>query len=606
MITKIIYDIRKNLKINIDLQPSQDGIEYGMSTKFYPTGATENFIYSTRNIIQENYLPEDQLLREMQYLESAPPPFINSLLSSSVSKVTENPLSSITRVLVGAIPNITAAIYLPIMKESILDQLGILAETDKYTEKINAVINDIPEPSGFPEIQAIQKQKSFVNFKPYASGNSLATISEYNKIETTMADTTSDEPIISTMKTAGYQYISGDFDVDYYNKIIIPLETETVSDNLKSTITALSNFAGNPELGVIERNSHINKNTTIENNKYLYQGSSPLPTEQTKTVTIEGDHLINIENYRVVALLQPKTEKISEFVIITSGYPRTATYKELLQTKYYRNVVDSVNFYRPQIMSKAKSEQVITGHFVEVQTDIEVETFYPITKGSGKWGELSYLQHGLGMDTQEKIFESSKLLGGVIDIGDIQNTYAGYTIAQGTEVYDFFEYTKRAGINAVVDFTNELECKIETKTTQSSNTTIQPVGKNLSIRHIVSEKISPLSKDVDTQTFKGGGVQLKTFTWPTKKVKVSYGYGTTPKSINLESFVFYSESDIRLVAKNFNYLLDTIGTISLNFRGIASPSDISQFLGSNSYLIDKISYDFGQNTTTFECRGEIF
>ena len=108
MITKIIYDLKKLMKITLSLTPNENGSTDGSLVKFFPTGASENITYTTTDLSTDT-LPDEELTQSLYYIPEAPPPFINALLSNSVILDESGPYQTMVRLLVGVAPQLTAA-----------------------------------------------------------------------------------------------------------------------------------------------------------------------------------------------------------------------------------------------------------------------------------------------------------------------------------------------------------------------------------------------------------------------------------------------------------------------------------------------------------------
>jgi hypothetical protein len=60
------------------------------------------------------------------------------------------------------------------------------------------------------------------------------------------------------------------------------------------------------------------------------------------------------------------------------------------------------------------------------------------------------------------------------------------------------------------------------------------------------------------------------------------------------------------MADNYDKMNNNLSTISISFKGPAKLNDLKNTIGVNKYIIDKITWDIGRNSTTFQCRAEIF
>jgi len=143
-----------------------------------------------------------------------------------------------------------------------------------------------------------------------------------------------------------------------------------------------------------------------------------------------------------------------------------------------------------------------------------------------------------------------------------------------------------------------------------------PLGKTNSHRILHSEKVGEISQDYDSKEFIGGGVPLKTYTVPTYISKASSGsdsdikasgYGNDRFStVGYSNAVYYSDNDVQLIADNFAMINNHLASMNINFKGTATIDDLEDFFKEREFILDKVNWDIGKNTTTFTCRTTVF
>lgn len=185
------------------------------------------------------------------------------------------------------------------------------------------------------------------------------------------------------------------------------------------------------------------------------------------------------------------------------------------------------------------------------------------------------------------------------------NDLPNYKIRMGREVKSLDHYVLNAKNIGFNDITDMLQTEFKHLPMEVSQTTHTPEGRNISTNYLWSHRVGENSQDFDSKTYQGGGTGLQTFVWPSYQCKKTSGDGNIPKNINLGNFNLYSESDLQTVANNFRELLTYSGNVAVSYKGIVKHNELDFVFGENQYVIDKIVYDLGKNSTTFECRAEL-
>ncbi len=579
-IYKRVFNIRQNLKLEIQISLGGSSVNNGSGIsvqKFYPTGKSESFEYSASELV---YTPLSNNDDTMLYFDpTQPPEFVNSLLSTHITR--SNILPKIGYVRYGIVPTILAAQQKISQEKYFQDAFGLLVETPEYTNTLATCTYEV----GRSRIHSINRNKQYVKYKYYMTGKifkSLGTISH----KLTAGN--------SSVTVGGISYDSDENDIDYLNSDVCVTDTTIV--NLES-----SNFISNhieidntlePELikGSLSTDSVIN-----EYNYYIHYGSSPLLQSNHRYTDITGEALID-SSVQIIGISTSGGNDIGKIAIVGNGYG-SSTIVDCTEYTYSVEYVGNIPFYTPLFVHKTRTETVITAT-VPCSGGGTYQTFCPVTKGLGFWQDLLFLVSNLTQLNKEQLMQDT--------IIDDNNIPKGYVKENGI-IIPFTDYVIKEGAGSVAlyNLTHKLNVGFATYMTQQSSTTMVPVGRNSSMRHIHSTRVSPLSTDQDSQSFQGGALPPQTYVQPTTVTRATYGDGNVPKNISLDHVVIGSYNDLINVAENFRYLAENIASVNVNFQGFASNGDLQDVIGSQ-YLIDSITVDYANNTTTFECRAAIY
>lgn len=154
------------------------------------------------------------------------------------------------------------------------------------------------------------------------------------------------------------------------------------------------------------------------------------------------------------------------------------------------------------------------------------------------------------------------------------------------------------------DITDFVSGKLDTILTSTSYTAIQPLGKDKSMHVLSSQKQGPMGQDFDTKSYVGGGVPLKTYTYPDNVAKIVLGKSGLVKDIQV-SGTFREIGELEIIAGNFYDSNERLRTINLTTQGMLEINSVSNVLGFDNFIIDKITYDYAQNGTIIEGRAAL-
>ena len=103
--------------------------------------------------------------------------------------------------------------------------------------------------------------------------------------------------------------------------------------------------------------------------------------------------------------------------------------------------------------------------------------------------------------------------------------------------------------SVVSDLTSFLKGSLGNYLISTSYTSIMPMGKDKSLQKISSQKQSQMGQDFDTKSYVGGGVPLKTYTYPDNIAKVVMGEAGLVKDIQINL------SKLSIIDYKHNYIL---------------------------------------------------
>lgn len=152
-----------------------------------------------------------------------------------------------------------------------------------------------------------------------------------------------------------------------------------------------------------------------------------------------------------------------------------------------------------------------------------------------------------------------------------------------------------------------VKATIGAEITSTSYTTQKPAGgKDRSVNVISSQKLTPTGQDFDSKSYIGGGLPYKTFVYPDSATKVTLGKTGLIKDVQVNGS-FAGVGELGIVANNFYDSNANLKTISVNTQGLFDIDQISSILGGDfqNIIIDKVTYDYGQNGTVLDGRTTI-
>jgi hypothetical protein len=185
-----------------------------------------------------------------------------------------------------------------------------------------------------------------------------------------------------------------------------------------------------------------------------------------------------------------------------------------------------------------------------------------------------------------------------------------YEILVGNRLYTLKEFDEtlvsgqgKQGQNCV-DITDVVNATLGHINISTSYTTHKPCGKNKSFNTISSKKVTPTGRDFDTKSYTGGGLPLKTYTYPDTITHSILGENGIVKNVQAGG-TFSSKGELDIVANNFYEMNQLLAQLTITTRGFLSVNEVSRVLNMQDFIIDKITYDYASNGTVINGRAII-
>lgn len=604
LLKQIVYEVQQNKKINIYVEPQDkqaveidesDYIEeeYGGMLKQFPTGATEGVVYDVSELydIQEDSLTD--VINYLQYQEQYPPQQIYSLLNVNVE--LKDFIINEDDILLGTIPNIVSILQPSTADKTIAQRFGLVYKDKYYYEKYNAVKNLLGKETNLilPDCNILSSTTSNRSREQrmfYVTGN---VVSNY-------------EPYYNGTEDAyieGVSYDSRGYDVDYYNKSIIPYKvTSTVSSSHTAPVQNLF-YENNGDGGYTEK-SFSKKIESITKYEYIYVGNDPLQKKITVDTNMYGENYINLNDFLILAHIGSNNQFKKVIIANRNESEYMVSYSERTHNNYQKEIVKDVSFYKQTSVVKSRQEDCL------IATVNGEKTLYSCFKGASVQQGLSNIISLMTTADREQLTKIDSLpIDPKSNIPDI------YYTLRGTEMIPIRDYEISNGGSLHI-LNDVINIEVGKERFERSILRMVPLGKTNSHRYLYSEKVGQITQDFDSKEFIGGGVPLKTYTTPTYVAKASSGSGKNIKSsgqgndkfstIGYSNAVYYSEDDVQIVADNFALINEYLVSMNINFKGVATINDLESFFDTQDFILDKVNQDLGKNTTSFTCRTVLF
>jgi hypothetical protein len=174
----------------------------------------------------------------------------------------------------------------------------------------------------------------------------------------------------------GVVYDSEGYDVDYYNKTIIPYKTTSVIDSTHTGPVQNLFYLNNGDGGYTEK-SFSEKVKSVVTYDYLYGGEDPLPKKVDVETNLYGKNYINLNNFLVLAHVG--TDLQFKEVIIANKFESNymTSYIERDVNNYEEVVVDNVRFFRQTSVVKSRWEDCLIADL------LDKKVLYQCVKGAG-------------------------------------------------------------------------------------------------------------------------------------------------------------------------------------------------------------------------------
>lgn len=618
LLSQIIFDVTKNKFIYIFIEPSNKYIvsvndddisdeKYGGMTKEYPTGAFEEITYNTENIIDIELNDKEPILY-LSYDKKCPTRTVYSLLNKKV-KFKKFEINK-DDILLGEIPNIATILYSNTTEDTVGRNLGLVYKdkyyNDKY-DKIKSILNsglisniytdddktiyeqysNITKSCCVLDSASTNKQKEDLTY--YVKGNVIANYKPYYGGST-------DSYI------EGVEYNLGTYEVDYYNRIVIPYRV-TSEVNSKHTGPVQNLISEGNIDGGFTYKSFSTKIRSVTDFEYIYAGEEPLKTTETSNTTMYGLNYVNLNDFMIVIYLDAKAGNLKN-VFVANRYSDDeyyVNYTERTHTNYEKQIIQDTKFYKPTSIVKSRQEDCI---IAEVNGK---KLIYECTKGAST---QSSLMNYLAMIDRSKFETIINTTNQVYDV-TTETTLKRYYVNNNGSDIPLFELVATGG-GAFYAISNS-NAKVYTSRERFERSILKmsELGKLNSYHSLHSERVGDLTQDYDSKQYIGGSLPLKTFTVPTYEYETSSGGGkvkTTDKFSNIGygNAAYYTEDDVKVIADNFNLINDHLASMTINFKGLAKIEDLEIFFGKREFILDKVSQDIGKNISSFSCRTVIF
>lgn len=601
MLKQVIYDIQKNKVIDVYVDPQGIPIvqvnpsdiseeEFGGMVKKFPIGSSEEISYDIREIyIDPNKEKLSEVITYIDYEPQYPPSQIYSILNINVEY--KKFIIDEDSILLGTIPNIVSILQPSTAEKTIAQRFGLVYKDKYYTEKYESVKELLENDfnlisSNCSTLASATTNKTKENRTYYVTGKVIAKPEPYY-------GGTSDAYI------EGISYDSKGYDIDYYNKTIIPYKV-TSEISSKHTLPVQNLFYENNGDGGYTEESFSTKLKTETNYEYVYPGSDPLQKKITTNTYMYGKNYINLNDFIVVAHVGNNNQFKRAFIANRGNGTYSVNHTERTHNNYQREEFDNVTFYKQTTVVKSRWEDCLVA-------DVDdKKILYQCVKGATTQQGLSNIIQLLETINREELIKNSELLD--------FNTAKKYYTKIGPEMIPLNDILTKGGslhiLNSVASISTSRE-RFERSTIK-----MVPLGKTNSHRILHSEKVGEISQDYDSKEFIGGGVPLKTYTVPTYIAKASASSGSNIKSsgqgndkfsaTGYGNAVYYSKDDVQIVANNFALINEQLASMNINFKGIATLEELEDFFDERDFIVDKINYDLGRNITSFTCRTVIF
>jgi hypothetical protein len=174
----------------------------------------------------------------------------------------------------------------------------------------------------------------------YVSGNVISDYEEYH-------GGTSDAYI------EGISYDSKGYDIDYYNKSIIPYKVTSEITSAHTLPVQNLYYENNGDGGYTEKSFSTELQTETEY-EYVYVGSSPLHKKITTNTYMYGETYINLNDFIIVAHVG-KGKNFKKVIIANKGDGvQSVNHTERTHNNYQKEIVEGVTFYKQTTVVKSR------------------------------------------------------------------------------------------------------------------------------------------------------------------------------------------------------------------------------------------------------------
>jgi hypothetical protein len=151
----------------------------------------------------------------------------------------------------------------------------------------------------------------------------------------------------------GISYDSRVYDVDYYNKSIIPYKvTSSVSSTHTGPVQNLF-YENNGDGGYTEK-SFSNRIKSTTEYEYVYVGTDPLQKKITIDTNMYGKTYINLNDFLILAHIGSNNQ--FKRIVIANKYESEymVSYTERIHNNYQKTIIKGVPFYKQTSTVKSR------------------------------------------------------------------------------------------------------------------------------------------------------------------------------------------------------------------------------------------------------------
>jgi len=151
----------------------------------------------------------------------------------------------------------------------------------------------------------------------------------------------------------GISYDSKGYDIDYYNKSIIPYKvTSEITSKHTGPVQNLY-YENNGDGGYTEKSFSTKLKTETEY-EYVHIGADPLQKKITTNTHMYGENYINLNDFIVIAHVGNNNNFKRVFIANKGNGIQSVNHTERTHNNYQKEIVDNVPFYKQTSVVKSR------------------------------------------------------------------------------------------------------------------------------------------------------------------------------------------------------------------------------------------------------------